>query len=391
MSIKEMESVQLEERIAELRSEIDSVDPKAESARDDITSRKAEIDSIKSELEERAKIEAEKAEVRKQIANDAVAAPVIKEFKEEKREMKTNEEIRASQEYVDAYARYLSTENDAECRSLLTENASGVVPVPTIVDEIIRTAWDESDILSRVRKTNIKGNLKVAFELSADGAYVHTEGTSAPTEESLTFGIVEMVPANIKKWIRISDEAVAMGGSSLVDYVYRELMKRIIEKLEALVIADITGAPTTATTSRASVANITEAPSLVTVADAYAQLCDEAKNPVIIMNRATYANFIAAQAAGNFAFDPFRGLPVLFSSALTAYDSASTNAAYMIVGDLDGEQVNYPEGEGIVLKYDDVTEAEADMVKIVGRQYAAHALTACKRFTVVKKPAAATT
>lgn len=351
----------------------------------------AEVREINAELEKRSAEAAKKEEIRKAIANDSISAPVVKEFKEEKREMKTNEEIRKSPEYVDAYARYLVTENDAECRSLLTTNVSGNVPVPEIVDSIIRTAWDESDILSRVKKTNIKGNLKVAFELSADGAYVHTEGTTAPTEESLTFGIVEMVPANIKKWIRISDEAIAMGGQTLIEYIYKELMKRIIEKLEALVIADIAGAVTSATSSAASVSAITEAPSLVTVADAYAQLCDEAKNPVIIMNRATYASFIAAQAAGNFAFDPFRGLPVLFSSALTAYDSASTNGVYMIVGDLEGEQVNYPEGEGIIIKYDDVTEAEKDMVKIVGRQYAAHALTACKRFTVVKKPAAVTT
>ncbi len=384
MEIKEMSIEQLEERKNAIVAELNNKDA-------DLDALEAEMRSIKAELEERAKIEAEKAELRKQIANNAVEAPIVQEFKEEKREMKTNEEIRASQEYVDAFAKYLQTNDPAECRSLLTTNVSGSVPVPVIVDDIIRTAWDESDILSRVKKTNIKGNLKVAFELSADGAYVHTEGTTAPTEESLTFGIVEMVPANIKKWIRISDEAIAMGGQALVEYIYKELMKRIIDKLEELVIADITGAPTTADADSASVANITEAPSLVTVADAFAQLCDEAKNVVIIMNRATYADFIAAQAAGNFAFDPFRGFPVAYTSALPAYNSASANAAYMIVGDLDGEQVNYPEGEGIVIKYDDVTEAESDMVKIVGRQYAAHALTACKRFTVVKKPSAVTT
>lgn len=384
MELKEMSIEQLEERKNAIVAELDN-----ENA--DLDALEAEMRSIKAELEERAKNEAEKAELRKQIANNAVEAPIVQEFKEEKREMKTNEEIRASQEYVDAFAKYLQTNDPAECRSLLTTNVSGSVPVPVIVDDIIRTAWDESDILSRVKKTNIKGNLKVAFELSADGAYVHTEGTTAPTEESLTFGIVEMVPANIKKWIRISDEAIAMGGQALVEYIYKELMKRIIDKLEELVIADITGAPTTADADSASVANITEAPSLVTVADAFAQLCDEAKNVVIIMNRATYADFIAAQAAGNFAFDPFRGFPIAYTSALPAYNSASTNAAYMIVGDLDGEQVNYPEGEGIVIKYDDVTEAEKDMVKIVGRQYAAHALTACKRFTVVKKPSAVTT
>ena len=386
--LKNLEAEQLEERKLELNETIQNL-PFEE--REKLETLESEFNAVKAELEERAKAEAEKEEMRQLVATEAVETRTVAEFKEEKREMKTNEEIRASQEYVEAFARYIKSDDASECRSLLTTNVSGYVPVPVIVDEIIRTAWDESDILSRVKKTNIKGNLKVAFELSADGAYVHTEGTTAPTEESLTFGIVEMVPANIKKWIRISDEAVAMGGSALVDYVYRELMKRIIEKLEALVIADIAGAKTSADADEASVANITEAPSLVTVEDAYAQLCDEAKNVVIIMNRATRANFIAAQAAGNFAFDPFRGFPVLYSSALPAYNTASTNQAYMIVGDLNGEQVNYPEGEGIVIKYDDVTEAEKDMVKIVGRQYAAHALTACKRFTVVKKPSAVTT
>lgn len=384
MELKDMNIEQLEARKAEIVGLLDNEDANLDEL-------EVEMKSIKAELEARAQVEAEKAELRKAIANDAVEAPVVQEFKEERKEMKTNEEIRASQEYVDAFARYIVSNDATECRSLLTTNASGYVPVPVIVDEIIRTAWDENDILSRVKKTNIKGNLKVAFELSADGAYVHTEGTSAPTEESLTFGIVEMVPANIKKWIRISDEAIAMGGSALVEYVYRELTKRIVEKLEALVINDIATAKTSADADEASVANITEAPSLTTVADAYAQLCSEARNIVVIMNRATYANFVQAQAAGNFAFDPFRGLPVVFTSALTAYDSAASSAPYMIVGDLDGEQVNYPEGEGIVIKYDDVSEAETDMVKIVGRQYAAHALTACRRFTVVKKPSAVTT
>ena len=44
-----------------------------------------------------------------------------------------------------------------------------------------------------------------------------------------------------------------------------------------------------------------------------------------------------------------------------------------------------PEGEGVAIKYDDVSLAEKDLVKIVGRQYAAHAVTACGRFCNVKK------
>ena len=378
MELKEMTVEQLEERKNAIVAELDN-----EGA--DLDALEAEVRSIKEELETRAAEEAKRAEIRKTVAE--TKAPVIEKVTEEKREMKTNEEIRASKEYVDAFARYLISENDAEVRSLLTETVSGSVPVPVIVDEIIRTAWEKSDILSRVRKTNIRGNLKVAFELSADLAYVHTEGTAAPTEESLTLGIVTMIPKNIKKWIRVSDEAIAMGGETLVRYIYDELTYQIVKKLTALVIADIAGAPTSATSSAASVAAITQNPALTTVATAFANLSDEAVDPVIIMNKLTYASFIGAQAGGNFSFDPFNGLKVLFSSALPAYSAASTNQVYAIVGDLKGVQVNYPEGEGIAIKYDDLSEAEADLVKIVGRQYAAHALTACGMFCVIKKSA----
>lgn len=384
--LKNLEVEQLEERKSELDETINNLPFEERERLDNL---ETELNAIKSELAERASVEAEKAELRKQIAEETIEAPVVQEFKEEKRDMKTNEEIRASKEYVDAYARYLISENDAEVRALLTETVSGSVPVPVLVDDIIRTAWENSDILSRVKKTNIKGNLKVAFELSADGAYVHTEGTTAPTEESLTLGIVTMIPRNIKKWIHISDEAIAMGGESLVRYIYDELTYQIIKKLTALVIGDIASANTSADADEASAAKVTLAPALTTIATAFANLSDEATNNVIIMNKLTYANFVAAQAAGNFAFDPFNGLPVLFSSALPAYDTASTNAVYAIVGDLSGVQVNYPEGEGIVLKYDDVSEAEKDMVKIVGRQYVAHALTACGRFCNIAKPSAA--
>lgn len=383
MELKDMTIEQLEERKAAIASEI-------ETDGADLDALENEVRSIKAELEARANEEAKKVELRKTVAEMKAPVVVEKVVEEEKREMKTNDEIRASQEYVDAYARYLVSENDAEVRSLLTTQVSGTVPVPSIVDDIIRTAWEKSDILSRIRKTNIRGNLKVPFELSADGAWVHTEGTTAPTEESLALGIVEMVPRNVKKWIRISDEAIAMGGETLVRYIYDELTYQILKKLTELVINDIKTASTSASASAVSAQKVTLAPGLTTVTSAFAKLSDEASDPVIIMNKLTYADFIAAQAAGNFSFDPFNGLPVLFTSALPAYSVASANAVYAIVGDLKGAQLNYPEGEGIVIKYDDVSEAEADLVKIVGRQYVAHALTACDRFCNIAKPSSTT-
>ena len=383
MELKEMTVEELEARKSAIVAELD-----VEGA--DLNALEAEIKSIKEEMETRKAAEAQKEEIRKTVA-ESTAPVVVQDFKEEKREMKTNDEIRASKEYVDAFARYLISEDDKECRALLTTDASGSVPVPAIVDEIIRTAWENDDILSRVRKTYIRGNLKVAFELSADGAYVHNEGTTAPTEESLALGIVTMIPKNIKKWITISDEAITMGGENLVRYIYDELTYQIVKKLAALVVDDIKGAPQVADADEASVAKITAAPGLTTVAQAAANTSDEASQMVVIMNKLTEVEFEAARAAGNFAVDPFKGLPVLYSSELPAYTSASANAVYAIVGDLKGVQVNYPEGDGIAIKYDDLSLAEKDMVKIVGRQYAAHALTACGRFCVIAKPSAVTT
>ena len=380
--IKEMNVEELEARKAEIVNEIEAEDA-------DLDALETETRSINAELESRKAEEAQKEEVRKAVVEGA--GETITEFREEKKEMKTNEEIRASKEYVDAFARYLINEDDKECRALLTVDASGSVPVPAIVDEIIRTAWEKDDILSRVKKTYIRGNLKVAFELSADGAYVHDEGTTAPTEESLALGIVTMVPKNIKKWITVSDEAIAMGGENLVRYIYNELTYQILKKLSALVVDDIKNANQVADADEASVAKITAAPGLTTIGQAAANTSDEASDMVVIMNKLTETKFDEARAAGNFAIDPFKNFPVLYSSELPAYDSASANAVYAIVGDLKGVQVNYPEGDGIVIKYDDLSLAEKDMVKIVGRQYAAHALTACGRFCVIAKPSAVTT
>lgn len=361
-----------------------------EKSGDELTALETELDAINAELETRKAAEEKRQSIRDAVANGA--GEIIKTFEKEEREKPMTEmEIRKSEAYVNAFANYIKTGDDKECRALLTENASGTVPVPVIVDEIVRTAWERDGIMSRVRRTFIRGNLKVPFERSADPAYVHTEGTSAPTEESLLLGIVTMIPANIKKWIRLSDEAVAMGGEAFLRYVYDELTYQIVKKEAALAVGDIAGANTSNGATAVGVAKITAAPSVTTIPSAAANLSDEAENVVVIMNRLTEVEFLEAYAAGSFAVDPFAGLPRVYTSALPAYSSASDNAVYAIVGDLNGEHFNYPEGDDVIIKWDELSEAEADLVKVVGRVYAAHAVTGPGRFCNIAKPAAVTT
>ena len=310
------------------------------------------------------------------------------------------EELRSSAEYVDAFSRYLKSEiigkpDDTEVRALLTTNATaatGSVPVPTLVDDIVRHAWENENVLSRVKKTGFTGNVKVAFELSADGAYNHSEGSSAPTEEALTLGVVEIKPENIKKWISVSDEMMETTGEGFINYVYTELAYQVMKKLSYDIVGQIADCAYTSNQSTAvGIPKVKKNPGIMTIATAAANLCDEAQNIVVIMNPLTKVAFLEAYAAGNFAVDPFQGLTVLTSGKLPAIDTASENDTYAIVGDLSAMQVNFPAGEGLKLINDPYSLAEKDLLKIVGRVYAGHAVTAPGRLVRLTKEAAAVT
>ena len=372
MDFEKMTVEELEARRAEIANEID-----ADGA--DLDALEEEVRGIKEELETRKQAEAKKAELRASVAQGA--GEVVKKIEEERKPTMTFEEIRKSAEYADAYATFIKTGDDAECRALLTENVNGgTVAVPTLIEERIRTAWENDPIMSRIRRTEIKGNLKVGFEISGTDAGIHTEGVTSGTgfvaEETLTLGIAELVPETIKKWITFSDEVMDMRGQTFLDYIMDEIEYKIIRKAVSMIITDIVSAPTTADADSASVANLTiSARGIADIVNAIATLSDEAVNLVAIMSKATYAAYRALQLGSNYGADPFDGLEVLTT------DAAGTN---VIVGDLDGVQANFPNGYEPTIKIDDLSLAEKDLVKVVGRLPMGHAVTANGRFCVIK-------
>lgn len=346
----------------------------------DLDALETEARSINDELERRKAIEHEKAELREKIADGD--GENIKNFKEEVHTM-TMEEIRASHEYNVAYANYIKTGKDDECRALLTEIVSGTVPVATYVADRISTAWNKLGIMALVKKTYVKGILKVGFEKSATAATVHTESTTAVTEETLELGAVELSPVSIKKWISVSDEALDLSGEAFLDYIVDELTYQIAKKAQALLISKITALSTTIATNAVSVGKIAANPAMGTVAQAIGTLSDDAANPVLIMNKGTWAQFKAAQYANGFAADPFEGCPVYFDNTLPVAATTTTDV-YMIVGDpAIGAQANFPNGEEITIKRDDLSLAEKDLVKFVGRQYVGMGVIADKAFCLV--------
>lgn len=377
--IMTLDSEAIEARMAEIETAITSEDS-------DLEALSAELDSIKERKAVLAE-EQRKADIQSVIDEIGTTETDIKITEE--RKMADIMEIRKSPEYMEAFANYIKTNDDSECRALLTEMvATGVVPVPTFVEDEIRTAWATNKILARVKKAYIKGIVKIGFEISAGGAVVHTEGAAAPAEEKIVLGIVELKPASIKKWITISDEVMDLKGEAFLRYIYDEISYQIAKKAEDQLIAAIEACGTVSTntaTTNVAVPAISSSATLSVVAEAIAALSDRAANPVIMMNKASYATFKALQYSANYPVDPFEGLDVLFNNTIKSYTAATTGETYMIVGDLgEGALANFPEGEDISLKFDDLSLAEKDLVKIVGREYIALGVVAPEAFVKIQ-------
>lgn len=393
---------ELKERLSAIDDELNAIvaeldAPDEEPAEEEPSEERASTEELETRsaklMEERQNImaeieKAEKALEEEKRAMTEVIANKETEIIEKREEIKmTDMEIRNSEAYINAYAEYLKTGDDTECRSLLTENGSGTVAVPELVYDITKTAWEREGITSRVRKAYIKGNLKVGFELSAGDATVHTEGSGAVTEETLVLGTVTLVPKSIKKWISISDEAMDLRGEAFIQYLYDELTYKIAKKAADEVIAQIQACGTVSTNTQVGVPKLTASTVGVgTIAQAMALLSDEAANPVVMMNKATWGAFKSAQYANGFDADPFEGLDVLFNNTIPSVTVATTGVTYAIVGDLDhGALMNFPNGEGIDFKVDELSQAEYDLVRIIGREFVGIGVVAPDAFVKIVK------
>ena len=379
---------EIEERKAQIDADLENPEADLDALNEEARTLAEESEQLKNQLQELADKAAEEEETRRKIAEGEIGE--TKEHHEE--ETKMNEmEIRRSPEYCEAYKNFILSGDDKECRSLLSANASGDVPVPVLVEEIIKTAWESNEFLNKINKTDFRGNLKVPFEKSADDAYNHNEGTTGLTEEDVQLGTVTLTPGNVKKWLKISDEAVALGGEKFVEYIYKEMTYRVLKKLVSNLVGKANSASTSHSDTAIGIPKVTEAPGVMTAQNAATQLSEDATDLCIVLNPLTIQAFNNAYAAGNFAINPFDGLTVIKCSALPAYSTADANAMYAIVGDLKAFQANYPEGERVIIKWDDLTYAEDDMVKVVARQYAGYGVTAPGRLVKLCKPAGSAT
>ena len=364
MEIKEMNFDELQTRKSELAEELKTADLER------LDGINAELDAI----EERKKELKAEAEERAKVVEEIISAPEPTPIIEERNNTMTSKEIRNTQEYIDAYVEYCKRGYDlervgAEARTLLTENATnGTIAVPVYVEERINTAWENDEIMKRVRRTFLPGNVKVGVEVASSGAVVHPEGGNAITEETLEITYVNLVGEYLKKMVKISHTAMALTGTAFLDYLYDEIEYHLVKKAVDETLDAIAGSNLVETVTIAQGTDITTA----SIIEAEGKLGGEARDVVAIMSRATASSIKAKALENNFYYDPFDGLEVLY---------AGTDKVFIV--DLSGVQANFPEGANPRFIFDEFTEAPANIVRIIGRLLFAVGLVAKGKAVII--------
>ena len=384
MEIKKMTNEELDLKLKELETRSAIAD---ETEIEEITKEVEAIETRKAEI----KAEFEKAEEeRKAIAE----APQVEEPETiiEERINKTMDlkEIRSSKEYIDAFANYIKTGKDEEVRALLTDFGGGTIPTPTFVQEYVETAWSRSNIASKVKKLNVKGILKVPYEISSSDAVVHTEGAAAPDEEALVIGTATITPATIKKWIGVTDEVLGLHSEEFLRYIYDELTERIIKKLDEDIVAAV-AASTSPFTATVDVAAI----DATTILQGLAELADSANEPTIVMNKKVFFNSFMGllddvhRPIYEVLLDNERkpryflnGCEVVFDN-VNFDDTPAAGDPIALVGDFSGVTANYPEGEDVKIVVDPYTSAKADKVEFIAKLYVGIGATKPASFALI--------
>lgn len=382
--IKGWNEQQIQERRSALEPEIKAAD---EARLAELDQEITAMDARSAELAQQAKLDQRRQDMAAVVSG---AGAVLGNGAQAQIETRNLKSVLSSEEYENAYARYIQTGDAVECRALLTDLVeSGTVPIPTYIADRIETAWDKSVIVGRLRRVTSDGPMKFPFELSAHDAVIHKEGADAPAEEVLTLGDVLVSPEYIKKWITISDTALKLKGRVFLDYIYDEIENRILLKADAQFVSAIKAAPGESIESAVGVAALKPAAlDPFVIFSALAELSADAARPVAIMHKQTFFNgFMSLKdTTGRPIYNVvvengrpvyyLNGVEVLFSSELAPMTE-------IIVGDLDGGVMLTPDGAGVEFVTDPYTLAEQNKVKIVGKLLAGFGVVRPKFFVKV--------
>ena len=283
MKIEEMNIEQIEDRMSEIRKEMDT-----EGA--DIEALTAEVRSMNERKEELRNAEDHKKELRKMVAEGA--GKTIIDMKDKKPEARTYGAD--SKEYRNAWLKTMNGEDlsveERAAYTATTVNTSAVMPT-TMLNQIWSLIEEQHPILGDVtvyRTGTIIDVVKHTAIAAGDAATV-AENT-AGTDENNTFAKVTLSGKDFTKTVKVS---YALGKMS-IDALEGYLINEISDRLGAAIADDIvTQIGTDMTGGNKVTSAAVKKTTYKELASVFAKL-KRAKNVVVYATRATIYNYLVS-------------------------------------------------------------------------------------------------
>lgn len=305
-------------------------------------------------------------------------------------------------EYRAAFANFIKTGDSTELRAMSTETTG--IPIPMILQSSIEKAWTKyGKIAKRAKTTEIKGVLTVPVEKSSSDAKNREENGTTAEGEIVLEEIVLRAMFTEKK-MSLTDEIMALAPDEFLAYIADDITQKVLVEQEKQIVTrthtDMKGIIGVVDNKLTKKAN--SVLDFNVVNRAVARLCDEVDEVIVIMNRLTFYDGIMAltDTTGKPIFQILTdnqgkpqhfvsGLAVEFNNSLPVYDECEDGKAYLVVGDMQGYRLNYPEGkENVKTLVDPYTKSDQGLVKLKGKLFTAGNVVKPGYFVQVNKPAA---
>lgn len=300
MQINEMNKEEVEARLAEITSELET--RSEESELEALKAEVVELQARKAELEE---AETRSAQAEQLNAGEVVPEKIVEEKKDEVRHM---ELTRESAEYRSAWLKSLQGKvvEEAEQRAIAASGAA----VPTqVADKFFEKMKKLAPMLSEITLFQVAGNLKFMAESVRDVAAKHTENASITAGGNDAMVSVTLGGFEFAKLISISKAASAMSIDAFEGWLVDILSGDLARAVDDYIINDSTNgiAAVTYTTGDNQILNTAttgytyknivdliallpaaydaEAKFLVNKATLYgeiANICDSQKRPIFV-------------------------------------------------------------------------------------------------------------
>lgn len=407
----------LDEKIAQRNEIADKVETrKAEFENADVETRDAILEEVETLTKDAENLDSEIKELeetrntyKEQEARMSLNATLSKV--EERKEQIMENDVLKSKEYEKMYADMIRGKVDEkEVRSFLTRSgsanlstATSYVPIPTIMQGFVETAWAEYGKFSRlVSETFEPAILRIPVEVSADDANWHDENGDAVEQEQIVLSQIVLQPKMIKKFLALTDELMAMAEDEFLRYVADELVYKVVLALDEAIIdrTDANGLGVIGIVGNALTESVSANLDFNVINEAVAKLLVFDDLTIAMHPQTFFKNFMGlTDQVGNPIFRIVHdnegrpayylsGYRVEFTLALPTFDNANAGDTYAIVGNFRrGYRLNYPQGRDVITLVDPYTLATEDVVRMIGRLYVAGNVVKPKHFAELKVPA----